>query len=230
MNKGIQKIFSEVSHTYELVNHILTFGLDILLRKKSAKMASENDGTHWLDVCTGTGETAFYLRRLDKSVKIYALDFSLPMMGKAIERSNNSDIYFMTGDVSSLPLRDNSFDLVAISFATRNINFNRAHLLRCILEFHRILKPGGRFINLETSQPSSKLLKKLFYLYVHFVVKHIGSFLSQSKAGYAYLSHTITRFYDGDEFSKIIRQTGFKQVTYYKKMFGIAAIHKAVKA
>lgn len=229
MNKGIQKIFSEVPRTYELVNHILTFGIDTLLRKKSAKIASEGGGTFWLDVCTGTGEMAFYLRHLDKIPKIFALDYSLPMMEKALEKSNDNTIYFMHADVSSLPFQNDSFDLVVISFATRNISFSRDHLLCCIREFHRILKPGGRFINLETSQPSSKLLCKLFHLYVRLVVKHIGSLISQSKTGYAYLSHTIPRFYNADEFAKIIREAGFEQVTYHCKMFGIAAIHKAVK-
>ncbi len=122
-----------------------------------------------------------------------------------------------------------TFDLVTISFATRNININRDALVHCLGEFHRILKPGGRFINLETSQPSSLVMKKLFHKYVKLFVKPIGQFLSGSRAGYAYLSHTIPRFYSADEFADLIHQAGFEEVTFNRMLHGVAAIHKAVK-
>jgi demethylmenaquinone methyltransferase/2-methoxy-6-polyprenyl-1,4-benzoquinol methylase len=93
MNKGIQKIFSEIPDKYEIVNHILTFGLDIYWRRKSARLASE-EGVLFLDVCTGTGEMALNLVR--KGKRVVALDFCFPML--EIARRKDSEINFIIGD------------------------------------------------------------------------------------------------------------------------------------
>ena len=120
MNKGIRKIFSEVPKTYELINHILTLGLDILWRKKVAKMASRAGGSIWIDMCTGTGETARNLNALaTDNNHVFAADFSLPMLAEAVSRSKGRHINFLASDVQRLPFNDNTFDLVTISFATR---------------------------------------------------------------------------------------------------------------
>lgn len=230
MNKGIRKIFSEVPRTYELVNHVLTFGLDILWRTKAAKVATMGGGRRWLDVCSGTGEMAVYLRRLaNRKTMVVAADFSIPMIRKAIEKSEAHQIVFTLADASTLPFRDGTFDLVTISFATRNINVSRNILIQCFCEFYRILRPGGVFVNLETSQPPSRLIKRLFLLYVWLVVRPLGYIISGSKAGYAYLSHTIPRFYSANEFAGIIRQAGFVKVNFHHMMFGVVAIHTGTK-
>ncbi len=230
MNKGIQKIFSEASHSYELVNHILTWGLDIRWRKKSAKAAAVEGGTRWMDICSGTGETAAYLSRLAKNgTTVVSADFTFDMLYEATKKPEANRITFTLADAGRLPFRDETFDLVTISFATRNINVNRDALLRCFREFYRVLKPGGRFVNLETSQPSSALIRRLFHLYIRSAVASIGSMISGSKAAYAYLSHTIPRFYNAVELSDILRQAGFAEVSIHNMMFGIAAIHKAIK-
>jgi len=230
MSKGIQSIFSSVPPTYELINHILTFGLDILWRRRAAHLAATDGGTLWLDICSGTGEMAVCLQRLTtENTKVIAADFSLPMLSKMIEKSEKDTIIFTMADASSLPFHDNSFDLVTISFATRNINVNIDTLHRCLQEFHRILKPGGRFVNLETSQPPIKLIKWISHTYVRLFVKPIGYLISGSKAPYAYLSRTIRSFYDADELADIICQAGFKEVTFRRMLLGAAAIHRAVK-
>jgi demethylmenaquinone methyltransferase/2-methoxy-6-polyprenyl-1,4-benzoquinol methylase len=230
MSKGIQKLFSKVPNTYELINHILTFGLDILWRKRAAKVAVTDNGSHWIDICTGTGEMATYLQRFaQKKTMIIAADFSLPMIRKGTQKQEAGQIAFLLADVRSLPFKDRTFDLITISFATRNININRDALIKSLSEFHRILKPAGRFVNLETSQPSSLVMRRLFHKYVERFVKPIGQFLSGSRAGYAYLSHTIPRFYNADEFADIIYQAGFGDVSFNRIWYGIAAIHKAVK-
>lgn len=233
MSKGIQKIFSKVPHSYELINHILTLGLDIFWRRRTAKIAAMENGTRWIDICTGTGEMATYLSRFAPKKKrkamIVAADFSLPMIRKGMEKSETNQIVFVLSEVKTLPFRDKTFDLVTISFATRNININRDALIRCLREFYRILKPEGRFVNVETSQPSSLLVRKLFHKYVRFFIKPIGHFFSGSMAGYSYLSHTIPRFYDADKFADLIQQVGFKEVTFDRMLLGVAAIHKAIK-
>lgn len=230
MNHGIQKIFAEVPETYERINHILTLGFDILWRRKIAKMASRQKGSRWLDVCTGTGETANDLRRhAGRKVQVYAVDFSLPMLKEALNKPYGKQIRFVLGDVIRLPFTDNSFDLITLSFATRNINTSRAALEQSFREFHRILKPGGWFINLETSQPQSRFIRRLFHLYVKIFVKPIGSRISGSKSGYAYLSATIPRFYTAEELASVLKNSGFASVRFKLLLFGIAAIHRTVR-
>lgn len=230
MKEGIRKIFSEVPDTYELVNHILTFGLDIFWRKKAAQTSAQGDGNMWLDVCSGTGEMAVYLRRLaPKNTKVFACDFSFPMIQKALTKKEASEITFLVSDINSLPFPDDSFDLVTISFAVRNINLDREKFLKALQEINRVLKPGGRFVAVETSQPKSKIMKKAFHTYVRLAVKPIGQLISGSKSAYVYLSSTIPRFYPAEEFAEIIKQAGFSEVSFKRLLFGVAAIHKAVK-
>jgi demethylmenaquinone methyltransferase/2-methoxy-6-polyprenyl-1,4-benzoquinol methylase len=230
MNKAVQKIFAEVPATYELVNRILTTGFDVIWRKKAAKVGAAKGGSRWLDVCTGTGEMAVNLRKLaSPSTTVFAVDFCLPMLGQLIKKKEARDIIMALADVEHLPFADNSFDLITISFATRNINYCRKSLDRCLNEFFRILKPGGRFVNVETSQPTNKIINRLFRLYIDLFVSPVGRMISGSKKGYAYLSKTIPRFYGADEFSDIIKSAGFARVTYNRMLSGVAAIHEAVK-
>lgn len=230
MVKAIQNIFSEVPETYERINHILTFGLDILWRKRAVKMAVRPGGARWIDVCTGTGETASYLNRSAKNgTKIYAADFSLPMLRKAKEKPESGSIKFLLSEVENLPFPDDTFDLITISFATRNINRNRNTLIRIFKEFHRILKVDGYFVNLETSQPSFPMIRKVFHGYVKLFVTPIGSRISGSKSGYAYLANTIPRFYPAEGLTHMMHQAGFKDIRIKKLMFGVAAIHQGKK-
>lgn len=230
MKKGVQKIFSDVAETYELVNHILTFGLDIHWRKKAARQAGRANGSLWLDVCSGTGEMALNLTRVaGEKIKIISLDFCRPMMAKALKKKNIPNLSFVLADACCLPFPDRAFDLITISFATRNINSNREVLVKHLKEFYRVQKPGGRFINLETSQPSSRIIRKLFHIYTKLAVKNLGFALSGSKAGYSYLAFTIPRFYPPEEFSSILSQAGFSRVSCKSLFLGVSAIHTAVK-
>jgi demethylmenaquinone methyltransferase/2-methoxy-6-polyprenyl-1,4-benzoquinol methylase len=230
MRKGVQKIFSEVADTYELVNHVLTFGLDILWRKKAARLGARAGGRLWLDVCSGTGEMATNLSRLaGEKTKVISVDFCYPMVAKALEKKKNSNPSFVVADAGHLPFPDATFDLVTISFATRNIAPNREILSAHLREFLRVIKPGKYFLNLETSQPSSKIMRRLFHLYVRILVKPLGFFLSGSKAGYRYLAFTIPRFFSAEEFSSVLYGAGFSAVSYGPLFSGVASIHIAQK-
>jgi demethylmenaquinone methyltransferase/2-methoxy-6-polyprenyl-1,4-benzoquinol methylase len=231
MSEGVQKLFPEVARNYELVNHVMTLGLDIIWRRKAARVAAEEGGGGWLDVCTGTGEMAVYLGRLAKQeTAVIATDFSPPMIRKATKKRAAREIAFVLADARLLPFADNTFDLVTTSFATRNLNVNRQGLIESLSEFRRILKPGGRFVSLETSQPPSRPVRKLFHLYVRLAVRPLGYFISGSRAAYAYLSHTMQHFYTADELADVMREAGFAQVSFRRLALGAAAIHKAVKS
>jgi len=230
MNKGLQKIYSQIFNRYELINHILTFGLDIICRRRAAKIGAADGGTTWLDVCTGTAETAIYLSHLKQNgISIIGADFSLPMVKQARLKPETKAIPFVISDAAHLPFKNNSFDLIHISFATRNLNTTREKLIEHFKEFHRILKPGGRFINLETSQPKMKLLRSIMHFYVRITVKWIGWIISGSEAGYAYLANSIPRFYPPDELAGILKEAGFSEVWFKRMFLGMTAVHKAIK-
>ncbi len=230
MRKGVQKIYTEVAETYESINHLLTFGMDILWRNRASQQILHTDGQYWLDVCSGTGEMTRNLsQRADASTKIYSVDFSLPMLSRAKKKDYKHPVNFAIADVAHLPFFDETFDLVTISFSIRNLNLNREELMAHLKEFHRILKIGGQFLNLETSQPSSPFIQKLFHFYVRKVVRPIGSFLSGSKAGYGYLAYTVPRFYPPEEFSSFLLEAGFSKTTFRSTFLRFAAIHLATK-
>lgn len=181
-----------------------------------------------MDMCTGTGEMAVYLSHLaPEGTRIHGVDFSPAMMAVARKKPEAKHIAFIPADIRALPFADKSIDLITMSFATRNINLSIEALVHSFSELHRVLKPGGCFVNLETSQPPAKLIRNLFHLYVKLFVKQVGSQISGSQSGYAYLSKTIPRFYPADVLVGILRQAGFGEVTFQRLMLGVAAIHQA---
>jgi demethylmenaquinone methyltransferase/2-methoxy-6-polyprenyl-1,4-benzoquinol methylase len=178
MIKGIRKFYSEISGPYELINSLLTLGLDSYWRKKAVKMAIKNSCQpgRFLDICSGTGQTAAALRQSLPSTsdsQIIAADFSRHMLKIARDRTDKKGLHnirFTLTDAINLPFADNMFDIITITFATRNLAAAPGHLIKSFREFHRVLKPGGWFLNLETSQPPVKFIKKLFHLYVKLTV------------------------------------------------------------
>ena len=228
--KGVQHIFSKVPETYEWVNHVLTCGLDIIWRKQAVRLATKAGGRRWIDLCTGTGETASYLcRKAKNKTSVYATDFSMPMLKKATEKFESRNIRFLISDIRRLPFSDNIFDLMTISFATCYIKINSDILLKTFEEFHRVLNPGGLLVNLETSQPSSALIRTAFHGFVKRFVIPLGSRISGSLAGYTYLARTIPRFYPAETLAHIMQQAGFKNVRFKKQLFGVVAIHQGNK-
>jgi demethylmenaquinone methyltransferase/2-methoxy-6-polyprenyl-1,4-benzoquinol methylase len=224
----LQDLFAEVAPTYDRVNRALTFGLDVRWRRKAARIAAADGGRMWMDVCSGTGETAANLRALAlPPIRVISLDFCPPMLARAVAKPTGRPIDFVLGDVKALPFADASLDLITISFATRNINLSRDALTRTFAEFRRVLGPGGRFVNVETSQPGSKIVRAFFHAYIRLAVRRVGTLLSGSRAGYAYLGATIPRFYPADELAAIMKEAGFAEVRVTKLMFGAAAIHLA---
>ena len=227
---SVKKMFAEVPATYELVNHVLTLGLDVLWRRRAARIAATANPGKWADMCTGTGDMAVCLSRLaPEGTSIYGVDFSEPMLAEARKKPEAARIEFVAADIKALPFDDETFDLITMSFATRNINLTRDVLVQSFAEYYRTLKPGGHFVNLETSQPSFRPIRKCFHAYIKLSVRAIGSRISGSKAAYTYLATTIPCFYRAEELADIMRQAGFEKVTFQKYLFGAAAIHRASK-
>jgi demethylmenaquinone methyltransferase/2-methoxy-6-polyprenyl-1,4-benzoquinol methylase len=235
MNKAIQKFYSRIWGPYELINTILTWGLDACWRRKAVKLAIERSDNpeRFLDICSGTGQTALNLaKHLPSTAQIFAADFSHQMLKTAAEKAGQKglkNISFTLTDALDLPFENNFFDMITITFATRNLNAKPGHLLKAFREFHRVLKPGGSFLNLETSQPPIPMIRRLFHLYVKLTVKPLGRLISGSGPSYAYLSSSIRAFYPGRELEAILYKAGFETVEYKNLLFGAAALHRAYK-
>lgn len=227
--EGLQRVFGEIAPRYALINRVLTFGLDEWFRRRAARMAAAAPGGVWLDVCSGTGEFATLLGRVaPEGTLVVAADFSLPMLARAGLRPGSAG-RMVAARAAALPFPDDSLDLVAISFATRNVASSPEGLEATLREFHRVLRPGGRFVNLETSQPPSGLLRRVFHGYVGLVVPRVGGVLSGSRAGYAYLARSIMAFGDAATFSGLLRGAGFAEVGFRRLVSGAVAVHLARK-
>ncbi len=226
----IQKMYTNIPKTYEIINHLITLGLDIILRKRAAALAACGNKGNWVDLCTGTGEMGANLCRLaPKGTKVFAVDFSEEMILAAKMKPEAKQISFIISDIKTLPFPDNHFDVITMSFATRNINISRKILTESFAEYYRVLKRGGRFVSLETSRPSSKFIGNCFNLYIKIITGLIGSTISGEKSAYAYLAKSISEFYPPDELANIMENAGFEKVLYKRYMFGSTAIHQAFK-
>jgi demethylmenaquinone methyltransferase/2-methoxy-6-polyprenyl-1,4-benzoquinol methylase len=154
------------------------------------------------------------------------------MLKIAMDRTNKkglNNIRFTLTDAVSLPFSDNMFDIITITFATRNLDAAPGHLLKSFREFYRVLKPGGWFLNLETSQPPVKFIKKLFHLYIKLTVAPVGRRISGSKGSFAYLSNSIRSFCPAKELTEILYEADFETVAWKNLLFGVVALHKAKK-
>ncbi|UCF14342.1 MAG: class I SAM-dependent methyltransferase, partial [Phycisphaerales bacterium] len=179
--RSVKKIFAEVPATYELVNHVLTLGLDVLWRRRAARIAARIGPGSWADMCTGTGEMAVCLSRLaPNGTSVCGVDFSEPMLAEARKKPQADQIEFVAADIRDLPFDDATFDLLTMAFATRNINRSREILIQSLAEYYRVLKPAGCFLTVETSQPPSPLIRKCFHTYIRLFVKAIGGRVSGS--------------------------------------------------
>jgi demethylmenaquinone methyltransferase/2-methoxy-6-polyprenyl-1,4-benzoquinol methylase len=223
-------VFDGIAPHYEFVNHVLTLGLDRWWRRRAAQVAARDGGTHWLDVCTGTGELARLLRRLaPPEALVMGLDFSLPMLQLARRSAGPEAIPYLQGEAAALPFPDASLDLITVSFATRNLASSRQGLEACLGEFARVLRPGGRFVNMETSQPPARLIRWLFHLYVRLLVEALGSRLSRSRRGYGYLAASMLRWPEAPALSRAMLDAGFSRAAHRPLLFGATAIHVATR-
>jgi demethylmenaquinone methyltransferase/2-methoxy-6-polyprenyl-1,4-benzoquinol methylase len=224
-------MFSGIGPRYDLLNHVLSMGLDIRWRKKVAKETGRIHCRNILDVCTGTGDMAFELCRFWKGeVQIEGLDFSGELLERARRKSRQSNfehaVNFREGNAEMLPYPDTIFDAITITFGLRNIN-NRVNALR---EFYRVAKPGACFVCLEFSQPQNPIFSAVYSLYLMKIVPVISRLLGSDPAAYQYLGKTIKNFPSPPELAGQIASAGWKAVSYETMSGGIVAIHRGIKA
>jgi demethylmenaquinone methyltransferase/2-methoxy-6-polyprenyl-1,4-benzoquinol methylase len=228
---SIKDLFSEIPTTYDLLNRILSLGLDSSWRRCAASIGASHGGHAWADMCSGTGRMTACLKQVAPAgTTIYAVDFCAEMMAEAGHKLKVDGIGRVESDVRTLPFPGNSLDLVTMAFATRNLNIDRSALVETFSEFHRVLKPGGFFVNLETTVPPSSLMRICLGAYLRMFVRPVGTLVSGSSKAYSYLVRSMSGFYPAPELARIIKDAGFASVTFEYVFPGVAAIHKAVKS
>jgi demethylmenaquinone methyltransferase / 2-methoxy-6-polyprenyl-1,4-benzoquinol methylase len=227
-------MFEAVPRQYDLINHVITLGMDTGWRKKAALTCLHNRPARILDICCGTGDLSISLFRLaDYKPEITGMDFSRLMLDeaekKATEKAPGSNIKFIEADVASLPFPDNYFDCVGISFAFRNLTYKNPRTADYLKEVKRVLKPGGQFVIVESAQPKSSFIKFFFSLYLRCYVFSAGYLISGNKGAYKYLAVSAENFYSPEEIVEYLLKAGFKQATAQRLFLGASAIYTATK-
>lgn len=143
------------------------------------------------------------------------------------EGMDANGIRFIHGDAAMMPFADGFFDAVGIAFAFRNLTYMNPDTARFLEEIKRVLKPGGLFVVVETSQPRHSFLRKAMHAYLRYIAAPLGSVISGNKAAYRYLAHSAIHYHDADQVSAILHGAGFRDVKYRPLLGGIAAIWRA---
>lgn len=227
----VRKMFGEIAGRYDFFNHFLSMGFDFYWRKYAIGVLrdtlQEKQHPRILDIACGTGDLAFEAIKQIPGAEITGSDITLPMLDlfrKKIQK-RGLKINVEEGDVEALKYPDNSFDAVTIGFATRNFT----NLDIAFREIHRVLKPGGVFINLELARPRVFPMKQLYKLYFDAILPTMASVMSKHNSAYRYLPDSLRRFPDLEPLAEIMKNAGFKSATWKTLTAGIVSVHIGVK-
>jgi demethylmenaquinone methyltransferase/2-methoxy-6-polyprenyl-1,4-benzoquinol methylase len=226
-------MFTDIPPRYDLINHLITLNLDKGWRNKAARTCLVGRPQKFLDLCCGTGDLGITVARLsDYGIQINGLDYSQPMLDIASRKATlikNKTFSFSQGNASDLPFPDQNFDCVGISFAFRNLTYKNALAEKHISEIVRVLKPGGRCVIVESSQPESGLIKACYHFYMRQYASRIGAWLSGNKAAYRYLAESACSYYSPSELRSLLVSHGFRTTSYKALFFGAAGIYIATR-
>jgi len=220
---SIVGMFDRIAHRYDLLNSLLSLGLDRRWRERAADLAALRPGDVALDVCTGTAGLALALApRVGPTGRVVGVDLSLPMLTvgrrKAAGRSDGRQVALHLGDALHLPYRDRTFNAAASSFAGRNV----ADLGRFFSEMARVVRRGGRVVFLELGEPQSGVLRRLYRWYFHRLAPLIGGLISGEREDYRYLPQSVEAFASPETVARLMGEAGLKNVRYVPLMLGVA--------
>jgi demethylmenaquinone methyltransferase / 2-methoxy-6-polyprenyl-1,4-benzoquinol methylase len=236
----VREMFTRIAPRYDFLNHFLSFSLDHVWRRRTARHFREvlaRPDARVLDLCCGTGDLAFALDRermrartrgnaRNGGPQIIGTDFVEPMLTRAREKAKASgnSVAFAAGDALHLPFADANFDLITAAFGFRNL----ASYDEGLREFARVLRPGGQVGILEFSEPAGAMAG-LFRFYFRSVLPSVGGAISGDKAAYAYLPSSVSKFPSPDQLAAKMRAAGFADVQIARWNFGSVVLHSARK-
>jgi demethylmenaquinone methyltransferase / 2-methoxy-6-polyprenyl-1,4-benzoquinol methylase len=224
----VQRIFSEIAPRYDLLNRLLSLGIDKRWRTLALKRLGWDrapKGTY-LDLCAGTLDVGAELsRKPGFGGCIFAADFAEPMLRAGVGKASAQVLSPVVADALALPVKDGAFDGAIVAFGIRNV----ADLGAGLREVHRTLKPGARFVILEFSTPRVPLVRAGYLFYFHRILPLIGRVISGHKTAYTYLPRSVANFPETDVLAKAMTTAGFREVRFETLTFGIAAVHVGTK-
>lgn len=224
----VASMFDNISKKYDLLNHLLSLGIDIIWRKKAIKMLQKDQPKLILDIATGTGDFAIEALVL-KPEKVIGVDISEGMLQEGRKKMKQKKlehlIELQLGDSEKLLFQENKFDAVIVSFGVRNFE----NLEKGLADMYRVLKPGGKTVILEFSKPKKFPMKQGYSFYFKYILPQIGRMISKDHSAYTYLPASVKAFPDGRDFLDILEKVGFKQTQCKTLTFGISSIYTGIK-
>lgn len=221
--RSVRRMFDAIVPTYDLLNRILSFGIDRSWRRMLVRRLGYQKGRRVLDLCAGTGDLTRQIRKT--GALVYSLDFSLPMLVRGIKRKWLAPATTVAADASRLPFKDATFAAATIAFGIRNIPDVETFLA----ETRRVLISGGTLLVLELTRPNNSLVQKLYRFYLEGVLPAIGGLISGKKEAYRYLSESIAGFMGPDRLMELARANGFSGCEHVKLTAGIASLYLFIK-
>ncbi|MFC4557388.1 demethylmenaquinone methyltransferase [Virgibacillus kekensis] len=225
----VHNVFQKIYDNYDSMNSIISFQRHKAWRKDVMHRMSVQPGSAALDVCCGTGDWSIALAEsTGPSGEVVGLDFSDNMLSVAEEKNEvlkYEHLRFVQGNAMELPFDDNSFDHVTIGFGLRNV----PDYMEVLKEMHRVVKPGGKVVCLETSQPTMIGFRQGYYFYFRFIMPLLGRFFAKSYKEYAWLHESAKDFPDKNRLKSMFFAAGFDAVEVKSYTGGVAAMHMGIK-
>ena len=214
----IKILFNNLAKRYDFFNRVISLGMQTRVKKKSLKLLNIEDGSNVLDICTGTGDLAFFINKINPNINITGIDFSEKMLeiARAKQKDYQNNMKFFLADGRELPFEDDTFDIVTIGFGLRNIeNYERV-----ISEIHRVLKPKGQILNLDFS------CDKSFANSVFDLLTSILTSFTSKKNSFRYLISSKKEFLSSTDLINLFRRKGF--IFLKRKYFAFEVISAEV--
>jgi demethylmenaquinone methyltransferase/2-methoxy-6-polyprenyl-1,4-benzoquinol methylase len=226
----VETMFDTIAPRYDLMNRLMTFGMDRRWRSYVVAQAAPPVGGSALDVATGTGDIAVALaKRIGPRGQVIATDFSQGMMrpgpGKAARAGVGGIVRFMAADALDLPFPDGTFDCVTTGFAMRNVT----DIERAFREMWRVTKPGGSVVCLEVTKPSLPPVRFVHQMYFNHIVPMLGRIVTGNGEAYRYLPESARNFPPPPALKAIMERAGLRDVRYRRLTLGTVAIHTGTK-
>ena len=220
----VQGMFTHIARRYDLMNRLMTAGQDVRWRGEVISRAALPASGRLLDLGAGTGDLARQaLRQAPGSLPV-AADFTLEMMRVGKTRPSLV-LEWAAADALCLPFSDESFDAVVSGFLLRNVS----DILQALREQRRVLKPSGRMVALDTTQPPKNALAPLINLHLHTVIPTLGRLVAGDAEAYRYLPDSTENFLSAEGLAKLMQEAGFQGVGFRRLMLGTVAIHWGVR-
>ena len=230
----VKETFNSIADRYDLMNTIMTLGMDKSWRKLAVQQVRAKPGSNILDVCCGTGQLSLELAKaVGPTGKVTGLDFSEKMLDIALKHLNDQltfhrnlgGVQLIQGDAMALPFEDNSFDGVTVGWGLRNL----PNLAKGIQEMGRVVKPGGVIVSLDMAKPYLPVFKQLYWSYFEKLVPLMGRIWAKKRSAYNYLHDSAKEFPSQQEVTEIFADCGLVDTNYRNLVGGVVALVKGVK-